>query len=343
MKQKKYIKNRRSSLYFFIALAIIFFIAGNGIALATGYTYTPMEKIPGFGKDISDTPYNDFPNYILSITKFVIWTVGIAALLMIIIGGFMYITSAGNTSRTETAKTVIFDALYGLLVALAAWLLLYVINPDLVRVNISMKPVPAPAAPAPSQAPTPGGATCQNAATPGGTICTDGCNKVCTNLVSYESFINTYASQNSLDSKVVKAIICRESDGNPSAINTTGRLSCGLMQVETTVSDCTQDSRGNLLDPEINIRVGARVLKQKLNQVAGYSYTNVTKNQLAFAAYNCCANGENPNSTSRDCNVANNWGTIPKWACPINPGTGTYNMCDVKDYACKVSACVSRY
>lgn len=142
MKQKKYPKNK-SVLYFFLALAILFFVSGSGIALAAGYIYTPMEKIPGFGQDASDKPFSDFPNYILSITKFVIWTVGIAALLMIIIGGFMYITSAGNTSRTETAKTVIFDALYGLLVALAAWLLLYVINPDLVRVNISMKPVAA--------------------------------------------------------------------------------------------------------------------------------------------------------------------------------------------------------
>ncbi|MCX6765409.1 MAG: hypothetical protein NT136_00320 [Candidatus Moranbacteria bacterium] len=104
-----------------------------------------MEKIPGF-----ETAATTFPSYILSITKFAIWTVGIAALLMITIGGFMYMTSAGNTSRMESAKKVIFDALFGLLIALAAWLLLYVINPDLVKINLTLKAVelPKPAPPA---------------------------------------------------------------------------------------------------------------------------------------------------------------------------------------------------
>ncbi len=114
------------------------------------YTYELMEKIPGF-ESISGS---DFPNYILAIYKFAIWTVGIAALLMIIIGGFMYMTSAGNTSRMDTAKRVIFDALYGLIVAFAAWLLLYVINPDLVKVNISLKAVTTTTTESPSKAPS---------------------------------------------------------------------------------------------------------------------------------------------------------------------------------------------
>jgi hypothetical protein len=96
------------------------------------YTYKPMENIPGF-EGIAD-----FPSYALAISKFAIWTVGIVALFMIIFGGFMYITSAGNTSRLEVAKRVIFDAIYGLIVVLGAWLLLYVINPDLVKVTLSL-------------------------------------------------------------------------------------------------------------------------------------------------------------------------------------------------------------
>jgi hypothetical protein len=112
---------------------------------AAQYTYPIMEKIPGFDSDMTD-----FPHYVLAFTKFGIWTVGIVALFMITFGGFMYMTSAGNTSRMDSAKTVIFDAFFGLIVALAAWLLLFVINPDLVKVNLAFKPVLAPTPSLPS-------------------------------------------------------------------------------------------------------------------------------------------------------------------------------------------------
>ena len=134
----------------FLIIAItVFLLAPAGISMAQ-YTYIPMEKIPGFEGEPTD-----FPNFLLSITKFAIWTVGIAALLMITIGGFWYMTSAGNTSQAETAKKIITDALLGLIVALAAWLLLYVINPDLVNVNLKFKAISPPsAAPATTTAPT---------------------------------------------------------------------------------------------------------------------------------------------------------------------------------------------
>lgn len=99
------------------------------------YTYTPLEPIPGF------SGATDFPAFIIALYKFGIWTVGIAALLMITIGGFMYLTSAGNTSKMDSAKGVITDALIGLIIALAAYLILYIINPDLVKVQISFSPI----------------------------------------------------------------------------------------------------------------------------------------------------------------------------------------------------------
>jgi len=49
-------------------------------------------------------------------------------------------TSAGNTSRVGEAKKIIASALVGLLIALITWLILYVLNPDLVRVNINLNP-----------------------------------------------------------------------------------------------------------------------------------------------------------------------------------------------------------
>jgi len=96
--------------------------------------YVPMEKIPGFET-------GTFPIFIANLYKFGIGAVGIAALLMITIGGFYYMTAAGNTARLGTAKTLITDAILGLIVALGAWLLLYVINPDLVKINLDFSEV----------------------------------------------------------------------------------------------------------------------------------------------------------------------------------------------------------
>lgn len=118
----------KKTIFIFLFLILPF------IASAAGpFDYTPMENIPG-SDDFTSKP-TDFYTYIAAVYKFGIWAVGIAALFMIIVGGYMYITSAGNNSSMEKAKGIISDAIIGLLLALTAYLLLYIINPDLVKVK----------------------------------------------------------------------------------------------------------------------------------------------------------------------------------------------------------------
>jgi type IV secretion system pilin len=107
-----------------------FFALNNNLVLAD---YTPLEPIPGTAEGDQTT----FPGYVNAIYKFAIWSVGIAAFLMISIGGFTYITAAGNNSRMETAKKIISDALFGLVAVMVAWLILNKINPDLVNIDLN--------------------------------------------------------------------------------------------------------------------------------------------------------------------------------------------------------------
>lgn len=93
------------------------------------YPYTPMEAIPGFDKATS------YGAYVVEIYQFGLWTVGIAAVLMISVGAFMYITSAGNTSQMGKAKEFIFDAIIGVILALTSYVLLNTINPALVTIT----------------------------------------------------------------------------------------------------------------------------------------------------------------------------------------------------------------
>ncbi|MDQ3094113.1 MAG: pilin [bacterium] len=55
--------------------------------------------------------------------------VGIAAVIMIIVGGFKYVTSGGDSGKTASAKNTIIYALVGVvIVALAQTLVFFVIN-----------------------------------------------------------------------------------------------------------------------------------------------------------------------------------------------------------------------
>ncbi len=53
-------------------------------------------------------------------TQIVTVIVGIAAVIMIIIGGFKYVTSSGDSSSVESAKNTILFAVIGLVIALVA-------------------------------------------------------------------------------------------------------------------------------------------------------------------------------------------------------------------------------
>ncbi len=55
---------------------------------------------------------------------------GFAAFIMIVWGGVGWMTSSGNPSKTTEAKDRIEKALLGLLLVLASFLILQVINPD---------------------------------------------------------------------------------------------------------------------------------------------------------------------------------------------------------------------
>ena len=56
---------------------------------------------------------------------------GLAAFVMIVWGGVQWMTSAGNPTKTSDAKDKIQKALLGLLLILASFLIIQVINPEL--------------------------------------------------------------------------------------------------------------------------------------------------------------------------------------------------------------------
>ncbi len=102
------------------------------------FNYTLLEKIPG-----AESVGSDLKGYVENIYLVALILVVLSAIFMLSVGGFMYLTSAGNTSALGSAKTIIWDSLIGLTIALVAWLILNVINPDLIKVSLNgLSPTP---------------------------------------------------------------------------------------------------------------------------------------------------------------------------------------------------------
>lgn len=124
-------KNKRIKAFGFASS--LFLLAVARVVFAGGYT--THEEIPGAGTT------NSFTELLQQIYNFSIGAAAILAMIMIGAGAFMYIvTSAGNASKMTNAKDMIFSAIFGLVIAMIAWITLFLINPDLVVGDIEAIP-----------------------------------------------------------------------------------------------------------------------------------------------------------------------------------------------------------
>ncbi|MDO8511670.1 MAG: hypothetical protein Q7S57_00180 [bacterium] len=75
------------------------------------------------------TSKGDLPSIIMNIINYVLGIVGVVALAYLIYGGFRYITSGGNETVVEEAKSIIINAIIGIVViGVAAALVNFVIG-----------------------------------------------------------------------------------------------------------------------------------------------------------------------------------------------------------------------
>jgi hypothetical protein len=97
---------------------------GNDLAFPSGGTLATTGECTK--TNASASSLNDLVKNIINIFSVV---VGIVAVIMIIIGGFRYITSGGDSGNVTTAKNTILYAIVGLvIVALAQFIVRFVLN-----------------------------------------------------------------------------------------------------------------------------------------------------------------------------------------------------------------------
>ena len=106
-------------LYYATFLVGFLFIAGTRVAQAV--------SLPDFSKT------SDLPAFISSVYSFALTVVGIAVFIRILYAGFLMLTAAGNSSKWGDARAKMQNAVVGAILLFAVYLILYVINPDLVK------------------------------------------------------------------------------------------------------------------------------------------------------------------------------------------------------------------
>ena len=111
-----------------IILFVLLFSAGSGVLAAANPTAEILRENPMRQQLTAQTATFYFERLYI----WLLGVVGLAALFAIVYGGVLYIFS-GAIESTAEAKRWITNAIIGLVIAGGSYLLLYTINPDLVK------------------------------------------------------------------------------------------------------------------------------------------------------------------------------------------------------------------
>ena len=95
-------------------------VAGN-VVMATPIDDGIERAQKSTGMKKSDT--KDADSVVKTVISTLIWAVGILATIMIIIGGIMYTTSAGDPGKIKRAKDTIMYGIVGLVIAVLAYVI----------------------------------------------------------------------------------------------------------------------------------------------------------------------------------------------------------------------------
>jgi len=63
---------------------------------------------------------------------------GVLAFAMIVYAGFQYLVSGGNTAQQKDAQERIMNAIIGLILLFAFYIILYTINPDILSTSLQL-------------------------------------------------------------------------------------------------------------------------------------------------------------------------------------------------------------
>jgi hypothetical protein len=274
--------------------------------------YTLLAPIGGV-TTIKTTNIGDYFNKIFLIA---IGLCGALAVIMIVIAGIQYMGTESVFGKTE-AKSKIFSAILGLLIAIGAWIILNTIDPALTGVNgLTVDQTEANIIPTSG-----GGYFGVDVGTPKA-----GNPNATKNVTTYDAYLKAASQKYGVQCTLIKAFMYAESGGVNGLTSPVGAK--GLIQLMPATFTEQGYDVSKAMDPATNIMAGASYLsKLKQSGCNGKSSSavcNISNIQFLAASYN---GGPRANKESSTCKGQT------AWQCTQNSG-----YAETRIYAPRVEA-----
>ncbi len=128
-------------LSFFIFVTI--FVFSNSIAIAADQQLKLQVPAPSIGTDLTlcsgsggDITCNGIAAYITAVYEWLIRIAIVLGVLTLTIAGYFWMTARGDKKQTEKAVAMVKNTLWGIVLALGSYALLWAINPNLVQFKV---------------------------------------------------------------------------------------------------------------------------------------------------------------------------------------------------------------
>jgi N-acetyl-anhydromuramyl-L-alanine amidase AmpD len=106
-----------------------------------GITYSEIKPVTEGGNMYLYIPY--IGEYFGVVYRYLVIVAGVIAVIVLIVSGMQWTASGGNSSTIDSAKHRIISAITGLVLAVGSYVILYVINPELVAFrSLKIKYIP---------------------------------------------------------------------------------------------------------------------------------------------------------------------------------------------------------
>jgi len=139
-----FMDSRKIKLFLFaLSLFTVYCLVPTPVLAQEPTPYTLLAPLPLSGLEGEEVKVTTAKPYIEGIFVLIIAIAGGLAVVKIIFGGIKYMSTDAFEAKSD-AKETIQNAIWGLLLAISAWLILFTINPKLIKFDLTIPQQPIP-------------------------------------------------------------------------------------------------------------------------------------------------------------------------------------------------------
>jgi hypothetical protein len=131
---------KKTGIISFILLLFFSFIVNNSLVLAQSYNFNEKSGLSSTaaeaGYEVDGEGAKSIEGYISQVITIVLSVLGVIFLALMIYGGILWMTAAGNEEKVKKAKELITEAIIGLAIVLAAYAISYFVLNQLVSASL---------------------------------------------------------------------------------------------------------------------------------------------------------------------------------------------------------------